>query len=222
MITNKLWIPWLRKLPTRWTDPWLDYMSPDWVWELGYPPFARHGDTFLTVAPGGTLLWTVEPEAISQICARREAFPKPLESYEILNVFGSNILGTEGQTWKAHRKITSPSFNEKNNVLVFEEAVNQSQQMLKQWTGPEGKGNFTLKDIAPDTMRATLHIICRVGFGVSLLWPGEKPKNKVEAASGFSSEELLDGHTMSFANSLSTLLERLLLVVLMPRWLLSK
>lgn len=219
MLTHKLWLPLLRRLPANWTDNWIDFMTPDWAWEKGYSPFARNGDTFCTAAPGGILVWTVDADAVTQICARRDAFPKPLESYEILNIFGKNLLSTEGHTWKAHRKITSPSFNEKNNVLVFEEAVNQSQQMLKHWTGPEGRGNITLDTVATDTLRTTLHIISRVGFGVSLLWPGEEPKNKEEA---ISSEELVDGHTMSFARALGTLLERLLLVVLIPTWLLSK
>lgn len=194
-------------------------MSPDWVWDEAYSPFAKHGDTFLTVAPGGINIWTVDADAIHQICAKREAFPKPCEMYEILDIMGKSMLTTEGHTWKAHRKITSPGFNEKNNALVFDESVSQTQQMLKQWTGPEGNGNITIQDIAADTMRTTLHIISRVGFGVSLLWPGEKPKK--EDVGGFSSATLQGDHTMSFAHALSTLLERVLFVTFIPLWILS-
>lgn len=167
-------------------------------------------------------MWTVDAEAITQICAKREAFPKPLENYALLEIFGKNLVTTEGNTWKAHRKITSPSFNEKSNALVFGESANQAQQMLKHWTGPEGKGNFTLETVAADTMRTALHIISRVGFGVSLLWPGEEPENTDPAAGSFSSSELRNGHTMSFADALGTLLESILMVGFIPTWLLSK
>lgn len=117
MITHKLWLPFLSSLPTSWTGTWPEFTTPHWVWDKGYPPFAETGDTFLTVAPGGVLVWTVDAEVISQICANREAFPRPLKSYKILEIFGENLISTEGRTWKAHRNILSSSFNEKNSVL---------------------------------------------------------------------------------------------------------
>jgi hypothetical protein len=44
---------------------------------------------------------------------------KILESYKILEIYGPNIISIEGVEWKQRRNVTSPSFNEKNNVLVF-------------------------------------------------------------------------------------------------------
>ena len=172
------------------------------------------------VSPGSLIIYLADAEAIRQVTARREAFPKPLEAYKILDVFGRNILSTEGAEWKIHRKVSSPSFNEVNNVLVFAEATKQAQGMIKQWTSAE---DSTLTEVPTDTMRLTLHIISRVGFGVSLLWPGEKPNGKQTVRDAvLSSNEPAEGHTMSFENSLSTLLEYLFLVLLVPKWLLSE
>ncbi|KAB8294857.1 hypothetical protein EYC80_006818 [Monilinia laxa] len=196
------------------------FMTPDWCWELLYDPFAKHGDALLIVSPGSVLGFISNAEAIQQITSRRDAFPKPLASYSILEIFGRNIVTTEGIEWRKHRKISSPSFTEKNNALVFAESCLQAQGMLRKWLGPEGRGGVTLKEVPTDTMRVTLHVISRIGFGVRLLWPGEKPRDK-EQESVYSSNEAPEGHTMSFERSLSTLLETLVWVLFLPKWLLK-
>ncbi|QSZ36489.1 hypothetical protein DSL72_006369 [Monilinia vaccinii-corymbosi] len=220
MATHRIWLPLIRKLPKSWTESWIDFLTPDWCWELLYDPFAKIGDAFLLVSPGAVLGFISNAEAAHQITSRRDAFPKPLASYRILDIFGRNIITTEGIEWREHRKIFSPSFTEKNNVLVFAESCSQAQGMLRKWLGPEGRGNVTLKEVPTDTMRITLHIISRIGFGVRLLWPGEEPRNK-EQESVYSSNEAPGGHTMSFERSLSTLLETLVWVLLLPKWLLK-
>lgn len=197
-------------------------MMPDWVWENQFEPFEEHGDAFLTVSPGAVHVWLANAEAIRQVTSRREAFPKPLESYKILEIFGRNIITTEGSDWKKHRKVTSPGFNEKNNALVFAESCRQTEGMLRKWNNARESGDATLNELPTDAMRLTLHIISRIGFGVSLLWPGEtasKAENTSEAA--FSSNTPPSGHTMSFEHSLDTLLENLIWVLLTPKWLLS-
>jgi len=195
---------------------------PDWTWQQLYDPFAKHGDTFVTASPTGVLIWTATPEAIHQITQRRDAFPKPLESYRILDIYGRSIISTEGTEWKMHRKVTSPGFNEKNNILVFQESVAQTQGMLRKWMGPDGKGNHTLTEVPMDSMRVTLHIISKIGFGVGLLWPGEEPTEKDKKAGlNYSSHQPTEGFTMSFEHALSTLLENLIWVLLFPGWLLS-
>lgn len=197
-------------------------MTPDFTWEKLHSPWEKMGDIFLTISPGLTNVWVANAEAIHQITSRRDAFPKPLQSYKILEIFGRNIISTEGVEWKQHRKVSSPSFNEKNNVLVFSEACRQAQGMLKKWAGPDGKGNVTIHDAPTDTDRLTLHIISSVGFGKRLLWPGEKREEGESSQDVYSSEVPADGHTMSFENALNTLLEKLIWVLVTPKWLLSK
>jgi cytochrome P450 len=92
--------------------------------------------------------------------------------------------------------------------------------MLRKWTGADGKGNTTLKEVPTDTERLTLHIISHVGFGVRLLWPGEKSSGKDEGT--YSGNVPPKGHSMSFGNALSTLIENMFWVLLVPDWLLSK
>lgn len=42
----------------------------------------------------------------------RARFPKLLDAYKALNFFGENIVTTEGEDWKRHRKPVAPSFSD--------------------------------------------------------------------------------------------------------------
>ncbi len=205
------------------TNASASYVMPDWPWEQLFEPFEKKGDVFLTVSPGSVLVWLANAEAIHQVTTRREAFPKPLESYGILDIFGRNVVTTEGSEWKQHRKITSPGFNEKNNGLVFAESCRQAQGMLRKWTGAHGSGNVTIEEVPKDTMRLALHIISATGFGVKLLWPGENGiENEGANETSYSSNSPPKGHSMSFEHSLEVFLDNLVWVLLTPKWLLSE
>lgn len=51
------------------------------------------------------------------------------EDYEILKFFGPNVVVTEGEEWRRHRKLTGPSFSEKNNAMVWDE----SRRIIQDW-----------------------------------------------------------------------------------------
>lgn len=65
--------------------------------------------------------------------------------------------------WRQHRKISAPSFSEKNNELVWNETLHQTQAMLEGWNRHGGLAS----EVAKDTMTMTLNVISRAGFGVS-------------------------------------------------------
>jgi hypothetical protein len=198
-------------------------MELDWSYRCQHAPFARLGETFIMVAPFQMLLMTDSAEAIHQITQKRENFPKLTETYDILRGFGESVLTTEGAIWRMHRKVTSASFNERNAALVFLETIKQAQSMTQQWLGPDGKGNKTLSTVEQDTMRFALNIIGYVGFGLRLIWPGQSlPANTDPKLAKYGSLEPPEGHTMSFVDSLATLLENIFLTLLLPGWLLSE
>ena len=47
-----------------------------------------------------------------EVTTARSRFPKPIHHYKPLNIFGSNIVGSEGEQWKKFRKISAPAFSE--------------------------------------------------------------------------------------------------------------
>lgn len=166
---------------------------------------------------------TDNAEAIHQITSKREAFPKPTDAYTILSQYGENVLTTEGAVWRMHRKITSSSFNERNAALVFKESIHQTQGLINQWLGSDGLGNKTINSLEHDTMSLMLNIIGYVGFGLRLLWPGQTlPPGTDAKLIKYASLDAPEGHTMSFVDSLASTLDYLLVLLILPKWLLSK
>jgi len=157
------------------------------------------------------MMWVADAEAVNQITTRRNDFPKPIEMYGSVDLFGKNVVSTEGSVWRHHRKISSPPFTEKNNLLVFRESIQQAQSMITSWVGPNDQTSKTLAHIADDTMRLSLHVISRAGFGQTLKWPHEE-----------AGEVVPEGHTLSYKDALESLLQNIIQVMLMPKVILCE
>ncbi|KAH6899656.1 cytochrome P450 [Thelonectria olida] len=220
-ITHKLWLPIIKAFPETWWEEWLDPIIPNFTYRTRHERFARHGDIFIVVSPGMLWVMVANAEAIAQISSRREHFLKLTETYDILRQFGDNVLTSEGAMWRMHRKVTSASFNEKNTALVFKEAIRQAQGMVKSWTGLTGEAKESIHSLDRDTMKLALHIISFVGFGLELLWPGETlPEGADMKLAKYGSFNPAAGHKLSFVNTVATLLDYIILLLLAPRWLL--
>lgn len=211
LITHRLWLRAFAYLPASWgTDEWVPFLSPESAWTGKYDPFERYGDVFLVVSPGRITVNVADAEAHAQITSRRSDFPKPLEFYRSLDLYGKNVVTTEGSIWRHHRKITSPPFSEKNNHLVWVESLHQAKSMLTHWLGPNGDRIGSFNDIAEASMTLSLHIISRAGFGQRLTWKHEEVDQKIP-----------EGHSMTFKDALAELLEQILQVILFPKWWLA-
>lgn len=192
-------------------------LDNEWSNRLKREPFDYFkSDAFLIVSPQRISLFVADPEAISQITTRRNDFPKPIQFYHSVDIYGKNVVSTEGQVWRHHRKITSPPFTEKNNHMVWTESLHQARSMVESWLSPKEKVSKPVSDIGAAAMRLSLHIISRAGFGVRLLWPHEETK------SGGKAGNVPEGHTMTYKDALSSLLENIIQAFLLPGWLLSK
>lgn len=222
LITQPLWTKLLVHLPDSWTT-WVDFVLPEFTYDYRHEVYARVGcDTFLTVSPTSIALFTCEPAVVSQITTRRNDFPKPIYIYRSLDIYGKNVVSTEGQHWRHHRKATSPPFTEKNNHLVWSESIKYAQAMLKSWLGPDGTAGPIVDRIMDDTMRISLYVISGAGFGRSLEWPSNKVSEDPTDHSKIQNvdDEKDPGHSMSWTYALHTLLDTILFQFLFPRsWL---
>jgi hypothetical protein len=255
---NNLWLsvagiilPILERLPARLKNPWIQVIAPNFAWEQAYGIFERNRvnggmscDTFLVVNPETTFLVTADAAVINQITTRKNDFPKPVDMYDGIKIYGENVVTSEGRDWRRHRRITAPPFGEKNNRVVWQETLFQAGEMVRHWL--EGKSNGHLEDavkkqdtIAPgdikeekkslgsqvaelshDTMRLSLYVISRAGFDVRCDWPGRESKEVKEGA--MSATEVPKGHSLSYVDSLETLLLRMIVLFIFPSWFLSK
>lgn len=201
-------------------------MDPEWSYRLGHWPFEQLGsDVFIVASPTKLTAFVADAEVVTQITTRRNDFPKPLELYHRLDIYGKNLVSTEGSDWRMHRKLTAPSFGEKNNELVFIETLHNTQSLLRLWTGPEGIESKTLKDAATDTMRWALYIISGAGFNLRVKWPHEEeeePKVVEAEDSVFMSSQVPPGHKMTYREALSELLHNIMWTMIGPPEYLSK
>ncbi|KAK7996998.1 hypothetical protein PG989_005038 [Apiospora arundinis] len=85
---------------------------------------------FLTVSPFGNVLWVCNANVINQITERRTDFPKDTRMYKAIDIFGENLVTTDGADWVRHRKATAPTFSESNIRIVWAETIHQVQQVL--------------------------------------------------------------------------------------------
>jgi cytochrome P450 len=54
--------------------------------------------------------------------------------YKSVSIFGPNIVASEFDEWKRHRRIAAPSFSEKNNRLVYEETTRIVTELFQLWS----------------------------------------------------------------------------------------
>ena len=229
LITYPIWLKLARTfLPTKWVQGWHDYTLPELPWRFRHEAFRRQGtDTLLTVSGGGFVMFVADADVISQITTRRNDFPKMVKAYTLLNIYGKNVVTTEGSAWRRHRKLTSPPFTEKNNQLVWTETLDQTQAMLDLWLGKDRKGNRTVWSVMDDTLRLSLHLISRAGFGQKLAWPIDEEVSEVKSEgqphrikTQNMQTEIGEGHSMSYFNALHRLLTDIVLVVMLNHWVL--
>ncbi|KAL8999769.1 MAG: hypothetical protein Q9169_001442 [Polycauliona sp. 2 TL-2023] len=232
LLLRPLLLPCLNKLPFR-DSLWFGLLSVDWPWHQQYTLFQRlHTDNFLYVSPTRTYFNTADAAVIDQITKRRHDFPKPVEVYHSLEIYGENVISTEGNLWKHHRKIVSPPFNEKNNRMVWDESLRQAQSMVSAWMAHPTESSMTIDTVADDCMRLTLAIISCAGFGVNLDWPDAEDKGKLPLANGhassstekeFKQSEIYGDHKLSYVEALQMLLHNTIWIFIMPlslmKWL---
>lgn len=141
--------------------------------------------------------------------------------YGALDIYGKNLVSTEGPDWRMHRKLTAPSFGEKNNELVFKETLHHGSSLLGLWTGPDGKGNETVQNPATATMSFALFVISSAGFDIRVKWPHEDKSRALSVESDETKSMLVGtekpaGHKMTYREAISELLHNIMWTQIIP------
>ncbi|PRP83543.1 cytochrome P450 [Planoprotostelium fungivorum] len=185
----------LNLLPRGYTK----FGDPDFVWRNKFEPYRETGSLVFGIQT------PTHSGAIAEVTARRDDFPKPLEQYAIVDIYGRSVVTTEGDDWKLHRKIVSPPFSEKNNRLVWIETIKQADMMMDDWDCQAKGKDGTEVQVLADTMKLALHIITAAAFGIPFKWT--------------DSSAPWPNHQLSFYQSLVTLLDRLFSILLIPNFI---
>jgi cytochrome P450 len=168
-----------------------------------------YGSAFFIVTPGSTQLVIADAPTADEIQTRRKDFVKNESMYKPLNVYGPNVVSSNGEMWARHRRITTPPFNERNSSLVWKESLMQADAMFKSWVRKSEDG---VDNTPNDTMALALNVLMAAGFGKRFEFGGSA-KGKQE-----------DGSMASYRHALSMVLENLTRAIItsmlmeLPSW----
>lgn len=106
-----------------------------------------------------------DAEYVRQLCiSKRQQVEKPVKGYKLLDIYGSNIVTTNGSEWVKHRTLCNPAFSESNNRMVVTATLDLVEDLFAKWDrnikNDQGKTN-----ISQDTTALTLGVIGTAGFG---------------------------------------------------------
>ncbi|KAI0732805.1 cytochrome P450, partial [Fomitopsis betulina] len=192
----------------KWRIPYLSAGNFS-LWLEKHGDFERLGSDIISsvrwLPSPSVMLLLADPDAIKEVTSARTRFPKPLEQYKILTFYGSNIVVTEGDEWKRHRKISAPSFSERNNRLVWDETMLIVQELREVlWAG---KQEVPVGNIVDLTVPMALFIIGVAGFGKRMSWKKDL--------------SVPEGYVMPFKDALHIVSNDLWLKIVLPQWLLK-
>jgi len=149
-----------------------------------------------------TTIFLADAAAIKEVVNSRSRFPKPVEIYIAVLVFGRNIVASEGEEWKRYRTITAPAFSERNTRLVWDETIRIMLDLFDNVWGD--KPEIVVDHCVDVTLPIALFVIGAAGFGRRVAWT--------------SDVNVPPGHQMTFKDALHILSANLIFKVSLPSW----
>ncbi|KAI9845422.1 MAG: hypothetical protein M1837_004900 [Sclerophora amabilis] len=165
---------------------------------------AEYGPAWAIATPREIFMYIGDPDAINEIFARRADFLRPTQLYKMLDVYGPSVSTAGASDWPRQRKIVAAPFNENTNKLVWSESLSQAKDMLLSWASCGESGSY---GAAKDTRTLSLDVLAMTGFRKSYKFRS-------------STEPALD-ETLDYRDSLKTVLDNAILLMVAPAKVLS-
>ncbi|KAJ3271587.1 hypothetical protein HDV01_006549 [Terramyces sp. JEL0728] len=174
----------------------------DWGYNAKLDRYGNFKDEIVFACrPDRTILFVGNVDYVQQIMENKSIFPKPVHMYHVIDIYGKNVVTTEGQEWKRHRKICAPNFGERNNIKVHSETVYVVESLVKLW---EKEGMDSI-NTTKAMFNIALHVFSGAALGVQLEWDdgGHVPA----------------GHSFTFKQSLKNMLNNLYKYIAIPKFM---
>ncbi|KAG9083983.1 hypothetical protein FRC06_004287, partial [Ceratobasidium sp. 370] len=156
--------------------------------------------------PNCPVTFIADLEAIKEITRPKSSFVNDVRSTGMfVGMFGPNILTSEGDTWKRHRRITQRAFSEENAKLVWSETAFVMEKLFKKWDAEQGQ-EVHIDKINATTEALTLMVISSAGFGQRMSW--DKDPKKI----------LPPGYAVSFQQAATIVARNILSRLTTPTW----
>ncbi|KAI1309757.1 cytochrome P450 [Xylaria venustula] len=181
---------------------WARFMIKDWHYEDKGRAHYEYGSLFIVVSPKGMVCYVADSHAALHIGSKRRVFVKPPDKMKMLEPFGPNIGSTEGDLWKIHSRIASPSFDEYTQKLVWTETQRHTSILVSSWSADSAcsfeKGVYSL----------TMDVMGTVSFGQQAELKNNATKRPAK------------GHTLPLLGALRGVIMHLPHILLVPKTML--
>ncbi|KAI1419302.1 cytochrome P450, partial [Xylaria sp. FL1777] len=197
----------LDRLPFAWSSypDFVRYSRRGWHYTDRSDTHVRLGPVWALVTPVATYMHFADPNAINEIFTRRSDFVRPVKEYKLLEVYGPCISTAGWDDWARHRRVLAAPFNNESIMeFVWDESVRQAKSMLKCWLLAADTG---IPSMQKDIRTLSLNVLASIGF-----------RKSYEFRS--SSEPTID-EAGSYRNSLQTVLDNIIPLMLVPYRILS-
>ncbi|KAB8229432.1 cytochrome P450 [Aspergillus alliaceus] len=205
VIEPHLW-PWLDRLPINWGN-FGRYSRRGWFFADKGESHRRFGPIFAIVTPREIYIHVADSEAVHDMFQRRTDFIRPSHMYKVLEVYGPCISTASWTDWPRHRKVLATPFNEGVMSFVWDESVEQTRQMLDVWADPQLD---QIPSVAKDTRTLSLNVLAATGFRKSYSFRSANDRQQSDQSD-----------SGSYRDALQTVLDNCILLMLMPRRLLT-
>ncbi|KAK7463034.1 hypothetical protein VKT23_007617 [Stygiomarasmius scandens] len=189
-------------LPTTWWN-----LGADMHW-INRKSLYKHSET-VSIVPwliGPPSIWCSNLDVARQVASggHKSCWIKPEEASQALLLWGMNLVASEGETWRKHRRVMGPAFNSKLYKLVWESSVKTYKDMLatEGWEGKKAGEQMEVKSIQDLTFKFALLLIGKCGFGFNFTW-ADPPQSSTR---------------MPVQEAIRTVADTYMLFVFAPRW----
>lgn len=123
------------------------------------------------------MMLLVHPDAIESVLLTNPAnFHKSRDYRALAKVLGNGLLTSEGDVWRAQRKMLQPAFR-RENILSYAPVMSAcAQSMLGRW------GDGQTRDLHQEMMALTLDIVGKALFGAEVLRSADRVGVALETA----------------------------------------
>jgi cytochrome P450 len=170
--------------------------------------------SFVMAGLGAIELWTRDPEVANEVLRRPHDFEQAELTSTILEVFGPNVLSTNGSVWGRHRKVVASVINERISKATWDESLRQTEGMIDEIMQSAGESGYAETNQLPDMLKKiTIHVLSGAGMGTKKAWDDA---NDERPAPGYKRTYIEDTKIV-----MGAMAGAILLPILLPAWCLT-
>ncbi|TFK45531.1 cytochrome P450 [Heliocybe sulcata] len=188
-------------LPTSAWNPGLD-----WPWEWKWDVYKRYKSQTISCIPlirGQPYIYTSSMEVAKQILnGRPDVFKAPDSNGALSELWGDNVVSSDYDMYKRHRRVVGPAFSRAGYVLVAEEVSKLYREMVES-EGWLNTPEICIQSVNDYLSKFALGIISRCGFGLPFPW----------------ADTANDDRDMPFRRALALVSENSIIRLATPAWM---